>query len=158
MRGASTQSLTFLPPTLIVSKEEFLFSYLLSLFYFGWESILCNIVDMPPFVGTLSVPFEYAPCALQVHPPGGATALIAVTSPPALRLRGFFIVIPVLSGALLLLLVALLINNIQRHVSSTCVDQRPSGIFEALGFDDSVLPAVKAEDVKRRARGFDFEW
>ncbi|GAQ82039.1 hypothetical protein KFL_000980260 [Klebsormidium nitens] len=50
-----------------------------------------------------------------VHPPGGATALIAVTSPPALRLKGLFIVIPVLAGALLLLLVALIINNIQRH-------------------------------------------
>jgi CBS-domain-containing membrane protein len=54
---------------------------------------------------------------MQVHPPGGATALIAVTSPPAVRLKGFYIVMPVLSGSLILLLVALIVNNLRRHVS-----------------------------------------
>lgn len=55
---------------------------------------------------------------VQVHPPGGATALIAVTSPPAVRLKGFYIVMPVLSGSLILLLVALIVNNFRRHVST----------------------------------------
>lgn len=53
-----------------------------------------------------------------LHPPGGATALIAVTGSPAILKLGYWYVIsPVLSGALILLLVALLFNNMttNRH-------------------------------------------
>eukprot|EP01113_Clastostelium_recurvatum_P047643 TRINITY_DN8533_c0_g1_i1.p1 TRINITY_DN8533_c0_g1~~TRINITY_DN8533_c0_g1_i1.p1 ORF type:complete len:238 (+),score=26.94 TRINITY_DN8533_c0_g1_i1:210-923(+) len=46
------------------------------------------------------------------HPPGGATALLAVISPPIAGSNFLFIVLPTLSGALVMLLVALLINNI----------------------------------------------
>ncbi|KJE92843.1 HPP family protein [Capsaspora owczarzaki ATCC 30864] len=50
-----------------------------------------------------------------VHPPGGATALIAVTGSQTLRDLGFlYIVIPVGAGVTLMLLIALLINNIFR--------------------------------------------
>jgi len=46
-----------------------------------------------------------------IHPPGGATALIAATS-PLLRWYGyFFLLMPVLSGTLSMLVVALLVNN-----------------------------------------------
>lgn len=47
-----------------------------------------------------------------VHPPGGATALIAVIGPEAVRGMGWAYVFPVLVGALALLLVALLSNNL----------------------------------------------
>lgn len=48
-----------------------------------------------------------------LHPPGGATALIAVTSRPLLPAAHFlFILMPVLTGALTMLIVALLINNL----------------------------------------------
>jgi CBS-domain-containing membrane protein len=48
-----------------------------------------------------------------LHPPGGATALIAVTGSPAiLKLGYWYVVSPVLSGALILLVIALLFNNI----------------------------------------------
>jgi len=47
-----------------------------------------------------------------VHPPGGATALIAVIGPEAARGMGWAYVFPVLVGALALLLVALLSNNL----------------------------------------------
>ena len=47
-----------------------------------------------------------------VHPPGGATALIAVIGPEAIRGMGWAYVFPVLVGALALLLVALLSNNL----------------------------------------------
>ncbi|MFC4817058.1 MULTISPECIES: HPP family protein [unclassified Flavobacterium] len=53
-----------------------------------------------------------------LHPPGGATALIAVTGSPAILKLGYWYVIsPVLTGALILLLVALLFNNMttNRH-------------------------------------------
>jgi CBS-domain-containing membrane protein len=46
-----------------------------------------------------------------VHPPGGATALIGVQSHAALP----FILVPVLSGATILLMVALFTNNVVHH-------------------------------------------
>jgi CBS domain-containing membrane protein len=53
-----------------------------------------------------------------LHPPGGATALIAVIGSPQLKALGYWYVLtPVLSGVLLLLLVALLFSNLSptRH-------------------------------------------
>ena len=48
-----------------------------------------------------------------LHPPGGATALIAVTASPEMKSLGYFYVIsPVLSGALILLITALIFNNL----------------------------------------------
>jgi CBS domain-containing membrane protein len=47
-----------------------------------------------------------------LHPPGGATALIAVTGSPAIIKLGYWYVLsPVLSGATILLIVALIFNN-----------------------------------------------
>ncbi|GEP50605.1 membrane protein [Flavobacterium noncentrifugens] len=56
-----------------------------------------------------------------LHPPGGATALIAVTGSSAIKNMGYWYVIsPVLSGALILLIVALIFNNMtsNRHYPS----------------------------------------
>lgn len=53
-----------------------------------------------------------------LHPPGGATALIAVTGGTKIASLGYWYVLsPVLSGTIILLLVALLFNNItpKRH-------------------------------------------
>jgi CBS-domain-containing membrane protein len=51
-----------------------------------------------------------------LHPPGGATALIAVISGPQIHQMGYFYVLmPVATGAALMLLVALLINNLAPH-------------------------------------------
>jgi CBS domain-containing membrane protein len=53
-----------------------------------------------------------------LHPPGGATALIAVIGSPQLKALGYwYVAVPVLAGALLLLLVAVVINNMapSRH-------------------------------------------
>ncbi|MEZ7500660.1 HPP family protein [Flavobacterium sp. Arc3] len=47
-----------------------------------------------------------------LHPPGGATALIAVTGSAQIKNLGYWYVIsPVLSGVLILLVVALIFNN-----------------------------------------------
>lgn len=47
-----------------------------------------------------------------LHPPGGATALIAVIGTPRIKELGYWYVLsPVLSGCIILLLVALLFNN-----------------------------------------------
>lgn len=51
-----------------------------------------------------------------LHPPGGATALIAVTGSPQLIALGYWYVLsPVLSGALILFVTAYLVNNIPHH-------------------------------------------
>jgi CBS domain-containing membrane protein len=53
-----------------------------------------------------------------LHPPGGATALIAVTGSAEIKNLGYwYVVSPVFSGAMILLLTALLFNNMtsKRH-------------------------------------------
>jgi len=51
-----------------------------------------------------------------LHPPGGATALIAVIGSPKIQSLGYWYVItPVLTGVTILLLVALFFNNITSH-------------------------------------------
>ncbi len=47
-----------------------------------------------------------------IHPPGGATALIAVLGPQAVHDAGWFYPVPVMIGALILLAVALTTNNL----------------------------------------------
>lgn len=53
-----------------------------------------------------------------LHPPGGATALIAVTGGEKIAALGYYYVLsPVLSGCLILLIVALIFNNITKDRS-----------------------------------------
>lgn len=50
-----------------------------------------------------------------VHPPGGATALIAVIGTPKVKALGYLYVLsPVLSGVLILFVVALIVNNMSK--------------------------------------------
>ena len=51
-----------------------------------------------------------------LHPPGGATALIAIIGSEKIKTLGYFYVLsPVLTGTIILLIVALLFNNIATH-------------------------------------------
>ena len=51
-----------------------------------------------------------------MHPPGGATALIANIGSEKIKALGFYYILsPVMSGVLILLVVALIVNNIPRH-------------------------------------------
>lgn len=51
-----------------------------------------------------------------LHPPGGATALIAIIGGSKLHALGFlYVLCPVLAGALIMLLVALLVNNLSAN-------------------------------------------
>lgn len=51
-----------------------------------------------------------------LHPPGGATALIAVIGSPKIKMLGYWYVLyPVLSGVLILLITALIFNNMTRN-------------------------------------------
>lgn len=51
-----------------------------------------------------------------LHPPGGATALIAVTGSAKIKALGYlYVAFPVLTGVIILLLVALIVNNMTSH-------------------------------------------
>jgi CBS-domain-containing membrane protein len=51
-----------------------------------------------------------------LHPPGGATALIANIGSEKIKALGYlYVITPVLSGAIILLLVAIIVNNITPH-------------------------------------------
>ncbi len=51
-----------------------------------------------------------------LHPPGGATALIAVIGGPKIHDLGFlYAFVPAGAGAVILLLIALLVNNLAKH-------------------------------------------
>ncbi len=51
-----------------------------------------------------------------LHPPGGATALIAVIGGPQITQVGYwFVLTPVASGAIILLIIALLVNNLSSN-------------------------------------------
>lgn len=53
---------------------------------------------------------------LTLHPPGGATALIAVIGNEQIHNLGFFyVLVPVFSGAVILFLIAFVINNIPKN-------------------------------------------
>lgn len=67
-----------------------------------------------PLAVSLSIIFMQITKTL--HPPGGATALIAVTGSAQIKELGYMYVLsPVLSGALILLIAALIFNNINKH-------------------------------------------
>lgn len=51
-----------------------------------------------------------------LHPPGGATALIANIGSPKIQALGYYYVLsPVLTGVLILFIVALIFNNVTSH-------------------------------------------
>lgn len=66
----------------------------------------------PTAVALSIVAMQVARC---LHPPGGATALIAVSGGTKIAEMGYMYVLsPVLSGALILLVIALIFNNITK--------------------------------------------
>jgi len=71
--------------------------------------------DMVWLAAPLAVSFSivFMQITKTLHPPGGATALIAVTGSAEIKALGYmYVVNPVLSGTLILLLSALIFNNI----------------------------------------------
>ena len=78
-------------------------------------SIRLALPEIPWLAGALAVATAIAVMHLTktLHPPGGATAFIAVTGGPNIAAQGYFYVLsPALAGALILLSVALLTNGL----------------------------------------------
>lgn len=71
--------------------------------------------SIPWLAGSLAVSFAISAmlATKTLHPPGGATALIAVIGSPTIHNLGYFYaIVPVGLGALILLIVALFVNNL----------------------------------------------
>lgn len=76
-------------------------------------SIRLALPDMPWLAGALAVATAIAAMHMTrtLHPPGGATAFIAVTGGPKIVAQGYlYVLCPALAGALILLCVALATN------------------------------------------------
>jgi CBS-domain-containing membrane protein len=74
--------------------------------------------DNPWFAAALAVATAIAlmHATKTLHPPGGATALIAVIGGEKIHALGFsYVLFPVTAGAVILLALALLVNNIPRN-------------------------------------------
>ncbi len=74
--------------------------------------------DQIALAGALSVSIAIAAMLLThtTHPPGGATALIAVTGGDSIFNLGFkYILTPVLTGVLIMLFIALIVNNLSAN-------------------------------------------
>jgi CBS domain-containing membrane protein len=81
-----------------------------------------SIVKICPDIIYLTAPLAVALSIIAMqwtktlHPPGGATALIAVSGGPTITALGYsYILAPVLSGVIILLVVALVFNNITNY-------------------------------------------
>jgi CBS-domain-containing membrane protein len=73
-----------------------------------------------------------------LHPPGGATALIAVIGSEKIKALGYMYVLsPVFSGAMILLLVAFIFNNVtaKRHYPS----KKPNNLIKKIVFGSKEL-------------------
>lgn len=89
--------------------------------------VVCALIGVTIFKTLPDIVWITAPLAVSLsivmmqitktlHPPGGATALIAVIGSEKVKSLGYLYVLsPVLSGAVVLLLVALIFNNITSH-------------------------------------------
>jgi CBS-domain-containing membrane protein len=73
-----------------------------------------NILFCSAFAVATSILFMQL--TLTLHPPGGATALIAVIGSNQIHDLGFlYVLVPVTSGAFILLAIAVIVNNIPKH-------------------------------------------
>jgi len=64
----------------------------------------------------VSVSIVVMQITLTLHPPGGATALIAVIGGDSIHSLGYmYIFVPVLSGSFILLAIAIIVNNIPKN-------------------------------------------
>lgn len=76
--------------------------------------------DQVALAGALAVSIAIAAMLIThtSHPPGGATALIAVTGGPTIYDLGFkYVLAPVLVGVVIMLLIALIVNNLSSNES-----------------------------------------
>ena len=76
---------------------------------FGGNLLLATAIAVSSSILIMQLTFT-------LHPPGGATSLIAVIGTPQIHDLGyFFVLVPVFSGAVILFLIAFVVNNIPKN-------------------------------------------
>lgn len=110
--GASAVLLFAVPHSPLAQPWPLVGSHLVSAFIgISCAHMIDNIyIAAPAAVGLAVVAMHYLRC---IHPPGGATALTAVTGGPVVYELGYqYLVTPILLNALIILVVAILFNSI----------------------------------------------
>lgn len=118
--GASAVLLYGAPKSPLAQPRNLIGGHVFSAFIgvLCWK--LCQTLpglDMPGLAEALAVATAIAVmhATRTLHPPGGATALIAVIGGPQIHALGFlYALVPALLGSLTLLAVALVVNNLPR--------------------------------------------
>ncbi len=111
--GASATLLYGVPQAELSQPRNLLGGHVISAFI--GVMLYQNLPLDPALVAALAVSISIVVMQLTrtLHPPGGATALIAVIGGHDIHLAGYlFVIFPVLSGAMVMLVVALMINNL----------------------------------------------
>jgi CBS-domain-containing membrane protein len=111
--GASAVLLYGAPKSPLAQPRNLLGGHVISAVIGVAATLVCGSV--PWLAAALAVSLSIAAMHLTrtLHPPGGATALIAVIGGPAIHRLGFlYVLLPVAAGAVLMLAVALLVNNL----------------------------------------------
>lgn len=111
--GASAVLLYGIPLSPFAQPRNLIGGHVLSAFV----GVFCYwlLPDMIGLAGALAVGISIGVMHLTrtLHPPGGATALIAVAGSTQIHAMGFmYVITPVGVGALIMLLVAVLVNNV----------------------------------------------
>lgn len=114
--GASAVLLYAIPASPFAQPRNLLIGHTLSAFVGVSCAILLKEHIAIAAAAAVSISIMLMHLSRSLHPPGGASALIAVIGSNNIHDLGYtYIVAPIGLGALLLLLIALLINNISPH-------------------------------------------
>jgi len=111
--GASAVLIYGVPKSPYAQPRNLIFGHIISAF----TGVTCALIlsSSPALSAALAVSLAIALMHLtrSIHPPGGATALIAVIGSDEIHQMSYWYVIsPIFSGAVVMLLVALLVNNL----------------------------------------------
>lgn len=114
--GASSLILFGAPHSIFAQPRSLLGGQIISAFV--GVTIFLLLADYPILAAPLAVALALLVMQLSgtMHPPGGATALIAVSGHPVVMEMGYlYTIFPVGAGFALLLVIGIVINNLSRH-------------------------------------------
>lgn len=114
--GASAILIYGVPKSPYAQPRNLVFGHILS----AIAGVTCALMlkNSPALAAALAVSLALFAMHLtnSIHPPGGATALIAVIGSEQIHQMSYWYVLsPILSGALIMLLVALVVNNLSPY-------------------------------------------
>jgi len=115
--GATAVLLYAIPGSALAQPRNLFGGHLVSAIagIFVYHSITPELLPAAPLAVALAIALMQLTRTL--HPPGGATALIAVIGPQSVHDLGWGYLVPVMAGVTLLFLVALLVHNINERGS-----------------------------------------